>query len=182
MAYNDLGFLPLVIIKHPTKEWLTTKLDSTLSSTSIQFCDWLKNNLPYAGHCARYAGIVDMTKKSTMCAINSLIGEEQIHNQMTIAMPGENCAYDPRTEEGYCTQSWHITNGSLEEVSLKRENGSVGNGGREEKAQEGSVPVLVLEEVARGGRSWWSCRSVPLEQFTHAVWDFPVNHESRYWN
>lgn len=49
----------------------------------------------------------------------------------------EKTAYYPRTEKGYLTQSWHTTNGFLEEVILKREKRSVGSGGREEKAQEG---------------------------------------------
>lgn len=40
----------------------------------------------------------------------------------------------PGTEEGHVTQSWHMTEGSLEEVLLKQKSRNTGNGGRGQKA------------------------------------------------
>lgn len=70
-----------------------------------------------------------------MC-YQAVTGSES-HSQMTAAVPSareDPVVRRPGTEEGHVTQSWHTTEGSLEEVLLKRESRNTGNGGREQKA------------------------------------------------
>ena len=70
------------------------------------------------------------------CATKQSAGRES-HSQMTAAMPSARAGprgTAPRSKEGHVTQSWRMTEGSLEELLLKRERRNTGNGGREQKA------------------------------------------------
>lgn len=53
-------------------------------------------------------------------------------------------------KEGHVTQSWRMTEGSLEELLLKRERRNTGNGGREKKAST----KIKEEELCAGSLVW----------------------------
>ena len=69
------------------------------------------------------------------CATKQSTGRES-HSQMTAAMPSARAGSHGTApnKEGHVTQSWRMTEGSLEELLLKRERRNTGNGGREKKA------------------------------------------------
>lgn len=77
-------------------------------------------------------------KKSVTCAIEQSNRRErntQSGNYQLSEAQGKNYKVHYGIEKGCLTPSWHIAEGFLEEVILKGESKSAGNGAREQKSQ-----------------------------------------------
>lgn len=101
-------------------------------------------------------------KKSVTCAIeqsnrrerNTQSGDYQLSEAQ-----GENYkVYYGRIEKGCLTPSWHIAEGFLEEVILKGESKSAGNGAREQKSQ-------AKETKEESRRAQVTCEGTESESF-----------------